>query len=445
MESAHDFVREVRSRNPHETEFVDAVEEWTDSVFDVASGDGYRERALLRRLVEPERMVTFRVVWEDDEGRAQVNRGYRVQFNSAIGPYKGGLRFHPSVNPSILKMLAFEQTFKNALTGLPLGGGKGGADFDPKGRSDREVMRFCQSFMTELQRHIGADVDVPAGDIGVGAREIGYLFGQYQRLRNEWTGTLTGKGISYGGSPLRPEATGYGVVYFTEHMLQDRGESWDGLGALVSGSGNVAQFCVEKLLDKGAKVLTMSDSSGTLFDPEGLDRDKLEVVKQIKNVERGRIADAAERISTARYEDGARPWHMRADWAFPCATQNEISAEDAQAMIDNGVRGVTEGANMPLALAATERLLAAGVAVGPSKAANAGGVAVSGLEMSQNSMRETWSADRVDERLQDIMAHIHAACVADGRGPDGTVSYIRGANVAGFRRVADTMLAYGLT
>ncbi|MEO0599998.1 MAG: NADP-specific glutamate dehydrogenase [Myxococcota bacterium] len=444
MESADQFIDQVRTHNPHQTEFVDAVQEWTHSVFDIAAKDPYARGGLLERIVEPERMISFRVVWEDDGGRVRVNRGYRVQFNSAIGPYKGGLRFHPSVNPSILKMLAFEQIFKNALTGLPMGGGKGGSDFDPKGRSDREVMRFCQAFMTELQRHIGPDTDVPAGDIGVGAREIGYLYGQYRRLANQWDGTLTGKGPSYGGSPLRPEATGYGVVYFTEHLLRDRGEGLDGLRALVSGSGNVAQFCAQKLIERGARVLTMSDSGGTLFDPEGIDTEKLQRIMFVKNVERGRIRELADEFPTATFHARTRPWAIEADWAFPCATQNEVGLDDAETLVRNRVRGITEGANMPITLAASKHLQDAGVVVGPAKAATAGGVAVSGLEMTQNSMREVWSAEQVDDRLQGIMRHIHAACVEDGRGPDGRVSYIRGANVAGFRRVADTMVAYGL-
>ncbi len=445
METSEQFVARVRERYPHEIEFVNAVREWADSIFDVAITEPVTRWAVLDRMVEPERMVTFRVVWEDDEGQVQVNRGYRVQFNSAIGPYKGGLRFHPSVNPSILKMLAFEQTFKNALTGLPLGGAKGGADFDPKGRSDREVMRFCQAFMTELARHIGPDTDVPAGDIGVGAREIGFLYGQYRRLANQWNGSLTGKGLAYGGSALRTEATGYGVVYFTAHLLRERGEGLQGLRALVSGSGNVAQHCAEKLIERGATVLTMSDSSGLLYDPDGIDAEKLAYVKHVKNEERGRISDVAARVASASFHPGANPWRVPADWAFPCATQGEIGDDDAEAMLANGIRGISEGANLPIMVAPLRRLLAAGVTVGPGKAANAGGVAVSGLEMTQNELRETWTAARVDDRLQAIMRDIHDACVEDGRLPDGTVSYVQGANVAGFRRVAETMLAYGLT
>jgi len=445
MQSTETFLDAVRTRNPGQPEFVDAVQEWLHSLGDIVDDARYQHQALLERMVEPERTVTFRVVWEDDEGRVQVNRGYRVQFNSAIGPYKGGLRFHPTVDLSVLKMLAFEQTFKNALTGLPMGGGKGGADFDPRDRSDREVMRFCQAFMTELARYIGPDLDVPAGDIGVGPREIGYLFGQYRRIHTEWTGTLTGKGLSYGGSPLRPEATGYGVVYFTEHLLADRDEGLEGLRALVSGAGNVAQYCAEKLIQQGAKVLTLSDSDGLIHDPDGFDADKLAIVAHVKNVERGRVRDAAERIPSARYHEGANPWRIEADWAFPCATQNEIGEADAEALVANGVRGVSEGANMPIAVAASEKLQAAGVVIGPAKAANAGGVAVSGLEMTQNRLGETWGRSRVDQRLREIMKDIHAACLEAGAGPDGHRSYVRGANVAGFRRVAEAMLAYGIT
>jgi len=438
------FMKQVEADNPGQPEFHQATREFMQTVWDFAQNvPAYREGRVLRRVVEPERVVHFRVCWEDDDGGIQVNKGYRVQFNSAIGPYKGGLRFHPTVNLGVLKFLGFEQIFKNSLTGLPMGGGKGGSNFDPKGRSDREVMRFCQAFMSELYRHIGPNTDVPAGDIGVGAREIGYLFGQYRRLTNEWTGTLTGKGLSYGGSQIRPEATGYGAVYFTEEMLAHAGRSIQGLTCAVSGSGNVAQFCTQKLTELGAKVVTLSDSAGFVHDPDGIDAEKLAFVMELKNTRRGRIREYVERFPTATYTEGARPWGVPCDWAFPCATQNEIHVEDALALIQNGVQGVTEGANMPTTLDAMHAFAEAKVFFGPAKAANAGGVGVSGLEMSQNSLRISWSRLEVDEKLRDIMSGIHAQCLTHG-GNGPVVDYVRGANIAGFVRVADAVLAYGV-
>mgnify|MGYP003885627201 FL=1 len=438
------FMEQLQQANPGQPEFHQAAREFVETVWDHAQRvPAYREAKILERVVEPERVVMFRVCWEDDAGAVQVNKGYRVQFNSAIGPYKGGLRFHPTVNLGVLKFLGFEQIFKNSLTGLPMGGGKGGSNFDPKGRSDREVMRFCQSFMTELHRHIGPDTDVPAGDIGVGAREVGYLFGQYQRLANEWTGTLTGKGMAYGGSQIRPEATGYGAVYFTLEMLKHAGRSLEGMTCAISGSGNVAQFCAEKLLEHGARVVTMSDSGGFVHDPHGIDATKLAWIKELKNVRRGRIAEYADHVPGATYVAGSRPWGVRCDWAFPCATQNEIELDDANNLIANGVQGVTEGANMPTSLDAMHAFAEAGVLFGPAKAANAGGVGVSGLEMSQNSLRLSWTRDEVDQRLQNIMTSIHDQCVAHGTTDKG-VDYVKGANVAGFVRVADAMLAYGI-
>ena len=437
---ARSFLSDLTARDPHQPEFHQAVEEFVESVWPTyAAVPAYREANLLQRMTEPERVVQFRVVWENDRGDVEVNRGYRVQFNSAIGPYKGGLRFHPTVNLSVLKFLGFEQIFKNALTGLPMGGGKGGSDFDPKGRSDREVMRFCQAFMTELQRHIGPDTDVPAGDIGVGGREIGFLFGQYRRLRNEWSGTLTGKAMEHGGSNIRPEATGYGVVYFTQEILAHRGQSLQGMTATVSGSGNVAQFCVEKLNALGAKAVTLSDSGGTIHDPAGIDADKLAYVMDLKNVRRGRISEYADRFPGSSYHEGRRPWVVPCDWAFPCATQNEVSADDARALLANGAQGLSEGANMPTALDAIELFRQAGKVVAPAKAANAGGVGVSGLEMSQNSLRLQWSRAEVDERLQGIMKGIHQSCLEAGEG-----DYVKGANVAGFNKIAKAMLAYGV-
>ena len=393
-------------------------------------------------MIEPERIIMFRVPWSNDRGEVEVNRGYRVEFNSAIGPYKGGLRFHPSVNLSILKFLGFEQVFKNSLTTLPMGGGKGGSDFDPKGKSDNEVMSFCQSFMTELQRHIGPATDVPAGDIGVGGREIGFMFGQYKRLRNEFTGTLTGKGLNWGGSLIRPEATGYGCVYFANEMLKTRGESFEGKTVAISGSGNVAQYSVEKVLDLGGKPVTLSDSSGSIYDPDGIDREKLAYVMDLKNVKRSRIREYAEKYGV-EYWEGERPWKVKCDVALPGATQNEINKEDAETLVKNGCSCVSEGANMPSAPEAIEVYLDNKILYGPGKAANAGGVAVSGLEMSQNSMRLNWSREEVDNKLHDIMKSIHNACVTHGKEGDFT-NYVKGANIAGFIKVADAMLDQGV-
>ncbi|MBX3178231.1 MAG: NADP-specific glutamate dehydrogenase [Candidatus Hydrogenedentes bacterium] len=438
------FMEEIRRNNPGESEFHQAVEEFAESVMPfLLEHPEYRDAHILERMAEPERSIIFRVTWEDDRGKFNVNRGWRVQFNSAIGPYKGGLRFHPSVNHSVLKFLGFEQTFKNSLTGLPMGGGKGGANFDPKGKSDREVLRFCQAFMTELFRHIGADRDVPAGDIGVGGREIGYLFGQYKRLANEHTGVLTGKGLAYGGSLIRPEATGYGCVYFCENMFNHEGDSLAGKTCTVSGSGNVAIYTVEKALELGAKVLTLSDSSGFIHDPDGLNPEKLAFVKNLKEVRRGRIAEYAEKYPQASFHPDKRPWCVPCDVAFPSATQNEISGEDAAILLKNGVKAVSEGANMPTDLDGVHQFLHAKIFYGPAKAANAGGVAVSGLEQSQNAMRLSWSRNEVDAKLQKIMLDIHNKCVMHGAGTNGHVNYVQGANVAGFIKVANAMLAYG--
>ena len=442
------YIQEVLSvverRNAGEPEFLQAVREVLESLEPVLERNArYRDERILERMVEPERQIMFRVPWQDDQGRIQVNRGFRFEFNSAIGPYKGGLRFHPSVNQSILKFLGFEQVFKNSLTTLPMGGGKGGSDFDPKGKSDSEVMRFCQSFMTELFRHIGADTDVPAGDIGVGGREIGYLFGQYKRLTNEFTGVLTGKGLKWGGSLIRPEATGYGAVYFAEEMLKTRGESFQGKTCTVSGSGNVAQYTVEKLNQLGAKVVTLSDSNGTIYDRNGIDAAKLAWVMDLKNVRRGRIQDYAKKFG-AEYHDGRTPWMIPCQCAFPSATQNEITGEDAAMLLKNGCYVVSEGANMPSTPAAVDRFLAARILYGPGKAANAGGVATSGLEMSQNSMRLSWSREEVDRKLNGIMVSIHEAC-AETAGEYGQPgNYVLGANIAGFVKVADAMLDQGL-
>jgi len=389
-------------------------------------------------------VVIFRVCWEDDEGNIRTNRAWRVQFNNAIGPYKGGLRFHPDVTLSVLKFLGFEQCFKNALTTLPMGGGKGGANFNPKGKSDREVMRFCQSLMIELHRHIGEDTDIPAGDIGVGAREISYMFGQYKRLENRFTGILTGKGLAFGGSLVRTEATGYGAVYFMQNMLAAKGDGMDGKSATVSGSGNVALYCIEKLIELGAKVLTASDSGGFIYDRDGIDSEKLAWLKELKEIRRGRIHEYADRYSNAEFHEGKRPWHVECDLAFPCATQNEILGEDAAALVDNGVLGVAEGANMPTNMTGIHRFLDARILYGPAKAANAGGVAVSGLEQSQNSLRISWSREEVDRRLKEIMQRIHAQCARYGGDGDGYINYVKGANIAGFVKVADAMLAYGI-
>jgi glutamate dehydrogenase/leucine dehydrogenase len=437
------FMDGVIAKNPEQKEFHQAVREVVDSVWDfVETNPQYSENKILERVVEPERVIMFRVPWIDDAGGVQVNRGYRIEMNSAIGPYKGGLRFHPTVNLGILKFLAFEQVFKNSLTTLPMGGGKGGSDFDPKGKTDNEVMRFCQSFMTELCRHIGPNTDVPAGDIGVGGREIGYLFGQYKRIRNEFTGVLTGKGLGWGGSLIRPEATGYGQVYFAQEMLNHQGDGLKGKTCTVSGSGNVAQYATEKALDFGAKVVTMSDSGGFIHDPAGIDREKLVFVMELKNVKRGRISAYADKFG-CEYVEGKRPWQVKCDVALPSATQNEINAEEARTLLANGCTCVSEGANMPSEPGAIDVFQDAKILFGPGKAANAGGVATSGLEMSQNSMRLSWSRDEVDQKLHTIMKDIHAACV--DHGSEGKrVDYVKGANIAGFIKVANSMLDQGV-
>lgn len=433
----------VIAKNPEQKEFHQAVQEVVESLWDfLQDNPRYLHANILERIVEPERVIMFRVPWRDDRGQIQVNRGYRVEFNSAIGPYKGGLRFHPSVNLGILKFLGFEQIFKNSLTTLPMGGGKGGSDFDPKGKSDNEVMSFCQSFMTELFRHIGPNTDVPAGDIGVGGREIGFLFGQYKRLANEFSGVLTGKGLNWGGSLIRPEATGYGCVYFAEEMLKTRGESFKGKTVAVSGSGNVAQYATEKVIELGGKVVTLSDSNGTIYDPEGIDREKLDFVLELKNVKRGRIREYAEKFG-AEYWEGERPWKVKCDVALPCATQNELNAEDAQMLVDNGCICVSEGANMPSEPGAIDIFQKNKILFGPGKAANAGGVAVSGLEMSQNSLRLSWTREEVDRRLHEIMVNIHNTCVKYGKSGD-YVDYVKGANIGGFIKVADAMLDQGV-
>jgi glutamate dehydrogenase (NADP+) len=440
-----EFNTGIRERNPAEYEFHQAVQEFTESVMPfMLSHPIYKDGHILERMTEPDRIVIFRVCWENDDKHICCNRAWRVQFNNAIGPYKGGLRFHPNVTQSVLKFLGFEQVYKNALTGLPMGGGKGGSNFDPKGKSDREVMRFCQSMMTELSRHIGEDTDIPAGDIGVGAREISYLFGQYKRLQNRFTGVLTGKGLAFGGSLIRTEATGYGVVYFTRDMLAQRKDSLQGKKALISGSGNVALYCAEKLLEEGAKVLTLSDSSGFVCDPEGIDKSKLAWVMELKNQRRGRISEYVEEYSGSTFYTDQRPWSIEADIAFPCATQNELNEADARLLVSNGIQLVAEGANMPSTLEAVHYLRDAGVLFAPAKAANAGGVAVSGLEQSQNAMRIPWTREDVDHRLQEIMTHIHQQCVDYGNSGDGHIDYVTGANIAGFVKVADAMLAYGI-
>ncbi len=440
-----EFMDGVIARNPHEPEFHQAVREVAESVMPLVLDDTrYRDARILERMSEPERVVSFRVVWENDSGEVQMNRAWRVQFNGAIGPYKGGMRFHPTVNVSVLKFLGFEQTFKNSLTGLPMGGGKGGSNFDPKGKSEREVMRFCQALMNELSRHIGERTDVPAGDIGVGGREIGFMFGQYRRLENRFTGVFTGKAPAYGGSHIRPEATGYGLVYFTEAMLAQRGDGISGKTATVSGSGNVALHAIEKLTHLGATVVTVSDSGGFIHDPDGIDPDKLAWIADLKDRRRGRISDYAKQFSRARFYAGQRPWSIPCHLAFPCATQNELSGDDARALIANGVRAVAEGANMPSDPDAVHEFLHNGVMFGPAKAANAGGVAVSGLEQTQNSMRLTWSRSEVDDRLKQIMLGIHETCVSHGGSGSGIVNYVQGANRGGFVKVAEAMLAYGV-
>ena len=439
------FMDQVAERNPNEPEFLQAVEEVAETIVPfMEAHPKYKDARILERIVEPERVLMFRVPWTDDAGQVHVNRGFRVEFNSAIGPYKGGLRFHPTVNLSILKFLGFEQIFKNSLTTLPMGGGKGGSDFDPKGKSDNEVMRFCQSFMTELARHIGANTDVPAGDIGVGGREIGYMFGQYKRIRNEFTGVLTGKGLNWGGSLIRPEATGYGCVYFAEEMLNHKGDSMKGKTVAISGSGNVAQFAAEKCLQLGAKVVTMSDSKGTVYDPEGIDGDKLAYIKDLKNVQRGRIKEYAAAFNSASFLEGQRPWGVEVDVALPCATQNELNGEEAATLLAHGCICVAEGANMPSTPEAIEAFGEAGILFAPGKASNAGGVATSGLEMSQNSLRYNWTREEVDAKLHRIMKDIHEQCVSYGTHADGSVDYVRGANIAGFVKVADAMLDQGV-
>lgn len=439
------FMDSVSAKNPNESEFLQAVLEVAETVIPfIEENKKYHNKMLLERMVEPERVILFRVNWLNDKGEIQVNKGYRIQMNSAIGPYKGGLRFHPSVNLSILKFLAFEQTFKNSLTTLPMGGGKGGSDFDPKGKSDNEIMKFCQSFMTELSRHIGADTDVPAGDIGVGGREVGYMFGQYKRLRNEFTGVLTGKGISFGGSLIRPEATGYGAVYFAQSMLGTKGDSFKGKTVAVSGSGNVAQYATEKATQLGAKVVTLSDSAGYIYDADGIDAEKLAFVMELKNELRGRISEYVAKYPNAKYVEGKRPWEVKCDVALPCATQNELNGDEAKVLVANGCIAVAEGANMPSTPEAVTAFLEAKILFAPGKASNAGGVATSGLEMSQNSLRLSWSTEEVDQRLKEIMLAIHASCVKYGSDKSGYVDYVKGANIAGFVKVADAMLAQGV-
>ncbi len=439
------FMEGVKRRNPGQSEFIQAVQEVAEDIFEfIQDKEDYHRWQILRRIAEPDRVVSFRVSWEDDSHNIRVQRGYRVQNNNAIGPYKGGIRFHPSVNESILKFLAFEQTFKNALTGLPMGGGKGGANFNPKGKSDGEIMRFCQSFMTELYRHIGADVDVPAGDIGVGGREIGYMFGQYKRITNQFTGVLTGKGMEYGGSLIRPEATGYGAVYFLENMLKTRDQDLTGKSAVISGSGNVATHAAEKINQLGGKVLTLSDSEGFVHDSDGITQDKIDWVKAHKTRRRGRISEYAEEYKTATFHAGKTPWGVPCDVALPCATQNELLAEDARTLVKNGCIGVSEGANMPTDLAGVHVFKDARILYAPGKASNAGGVAVSGLEMSQNSARISWKETELQQLLKDIMDGIHQRCLEYGRRDGDYVDYVKGANIAGFKKVADAMLAFGV-
>jgi len=441
--SIEEFMGHIEAKNHGEKEFHQAVHEVVESLWDfLQDHPDYVHARILERITEPERVIMFRVPWRNDRGEVEVNRGFRVEFNSAIGPYKGGLRFHPSVNLGILKFLGFEQVFKNSLTTLPMGGGKGGSDFDPKGKSDNEVMSFCQSFMTELCRHIGPDTDVPAGDIGVGGREIGYMFGQYKRIRNEFTGVLTGKGLNWGGSLIRPEATGYGCVYFADEMLKTKGESFEGKTVTVSGSGNVAQYAAEKVNDLGGKVVSLSDSGGTIHDPDGIDAEKLAFVMDLKNVKRGRISEYADKIG-GTFLEGQRPWHISCDVALPCATQNEINAEEAKVLVKNGCSAVAEGANMPSEPGAVEVFLSEKILFGPGKAANAGGVAVSGLEMSQNASRISWTREEVDQKLHRIMKSIHSACLDHGSS-DGFNDYVKGANIAGFIKVADAMMDQGV-
>ena len=440
-----DFMAQVKLKNGHEPEFIQAVEEVAEAIIPfIAEHPKYQSSNILSRIVEPERVIMFRVPWTDDKGGIHVNRGYRVEYNSAIGPYKGGLRFHPSVNLSILKFLGFEQLFKNSLTTLPMGGGKGGSDFDPKGKSDNEVMRFCQSFMTELSRHIGPNTDVPAGDIGVGGREIGYLFGQYKRLRNEFTGVLTGKGINWGGSLIRPEATGYGTVYFAAEMLKTKGDDFNNKIVAVSGSGNVAQYAVEKVNELGGKVVTLSDSKGFIYDPAGIDSEKLAWVMELKNVKRGRIKEYASNFPGSEFHEGKRPWDVKVDVALPCATQNELDGDQAKVLVENGCFCVAEGANMPSTPEAIAVFHDTKIMFSPGKAANAGGVATSGLEMSQNALRLSWSREEVDQKLKGIMLSIQEQCVKYGTEQDGYIDYVKGANIAGFVKVADSMIDQGV-
>ena len=444
-----EFMDKVVAKNPGEAPFHQAVQEVVESLMPfIEANPKYKEAKILERMCEPERVIIFRVPWIDDKGEFQINRGFRVQMNSAIGPYKGGIRLHPSVNLGLLKFLAFEQVLKNSLTTLPMGGGKGGSDFDPKGKSDNEVMRFCQSFMTELFRHIGADTDVPAGDIGTGAREVGFMFGQYKRLRNEFVGVLTGKGLSFGGSLIRPEATGYGTTYFAQYMLETKGDTLKGKTVAISGSGNVAQYAVEKCTQLGAKVLTVSDSNGSIYDPDGISKEKLDFIFELKNVKRGRIKEYAAKYPSAKYYENQRPWQIAEikslDVAMPCATQNELDGDDAKALLAKGVKVVAEGANMPSTIDAVNAFIAAKILYSPGKASNAGGVATSGLEMCQNSGRISWTAEEVDNKLKWIMKNIHDNCVKYGKEADGTVNYVKGANIAGFVKVADAMLAQGL-
>ena len=442
----NEFMTKIIAKNPGEPEFHQAVREVAESLMPfIEENPKYKRAKILERMAEPERVIIFRVPWLDDKGEIQINRGYRIEMNSAIGPYKGGLRLHPTVNLGILRFLAFEQVLKNSLTTLPMGGGKGGSDFDPKGKSDNEVMRFCQSFMTELSRHIGPDTDVPAGDIGVGGREIGYLFGQYKRIRNEFTGVLTGKALGWGGSLIRPEATGYGVVYFAAEMLATQGKDFKGKTVVISGSGNVAQYAVEKATQLGAKVVTMSDSNGYIYDPDGIDAEKLAYVMELKNIKRGRIKEYADKYPSAQYFEGQKPWkNTKCDIALPCATQNEINEEDAKALIANGCFAIAEGANMPSTNEAIEVYQNARILYAPGKASNAGGVATSGLEMTQNSMRLPWSREEVDAKLHQIMINIHATCVKYGTEKDGHINYVKGANIGGFIKVADAMIEQGL-
>ena len=439
------FLKIVRKRDGHEPEFMQAVEEVAETVIPyILENDIYHGKNILMRMCEPERAITFRVSWMDDKGEIWVNRGYRIQMNSAIGPYKGGLRFHPSVNMSILKFLAFEQVFKNSLTTLPMGGGKGGSDFDPKGRSEGEIMRFCQAFMTELYRHIGPDTDVPAGDIGVGGREIGYMYGQYRKLANEFTGVLTGKGITWGGSLIRPEATGYGTVYFAQDMLASVNDGIKGKKVVISGAGNVAQYAAEKILHFGGKVLTMSDSSGYIYDSSGISEEKLKFIMYLKNIQRGRISEYVKKYPKAVFKKGKTPWTVPCDMALPCATQNELNEGDAKKLVANGCKCVSEGANMPSTKEAVDFFIKSKILYAPGKASNAGGVATSGLEMTQNSLRYNWSREEVDEKLREIMLSIHNSCIEHGKQKNGYVNYVKGANIAGFVKVADAMIAQGV-